>query len=112
MVGEFFKYLIYFILGGLIVTLATYFGSEKKGLLAAFFAMFPFVTAFTIYTIYSAAGSEAVGYYVRGLILLTPAWIIYLIIIIYLVPKYNFCISLAAGVAVYMIIALFFIFKY
>ncbi len=109
--GDALKYLIYFILGGLIVTLATYFGSEKKGLIAAFFAMFPFVTAFTIFTIYSAAGSQAVANYVRGLILLTPAWILYLVIIIYLIPKYNFWISLALGVIVYLIIASIIIFK-
>lgn len=112
MMGEALKYLIYFILGGLIVTLATYFGSEKKGLIAAFFAMFPFVTAFTIFTIYSAVGSEAVAYYVKGLLLLTPAWILYLIIVLYLIPKYNFGLSLAAGVVVYMIIASILVLKY
>jgi uncharacterized membrane protein (GlpM family) len=110
--GESLKYLIYFILGGLVVTLATYFGSEKKGLLAAFFAMFPFVTAFTIYTIYSAAGSEAVIYYIKGLLILTPAWVIYLIIVLYLAPKYDFWISLAIGVIIYMIIASIFVLKY
>lgn len=112
MIFESLKYLIYFILGGLIVTLATYFGSEKKGLLAAFFAMFPFVTAFTIFTIYSAAGNEAVTYYVRGLLLLTPAWILYLIFILYLLPKYNFWVSLAVGVTIYMIIASIIVLKY
>ena len=112
MVGDILKYLIYFILGGSIVVLATYFGSEKKGIIAAFFAMFPFVTAFTMYTIYTAAGSEALIYYVKGLLLLTPAWIIYLIIVFYLAPKYDFWISLIIGVIVYVIIASFFVFKY
>lgn len=112
MISESLKYLIYFILGGLIVTLATYFGSEKKGLIAAFFAMFPFVTAFTIFTIYSAAGNEAVAYYVKGLLLLTPAWILYLIFVLYLLPKYNFWISLAIGVTIYMIIASIIVLRY
>jgi uncharacterized membrane protein (GlpM family) len=112
MIGNVLKYIIYFILGGLIVTLATYFGSEKKGLIAAFFAMFPFVTAFTIYTIYSAAGSEAVIYYVKGLLLLTPAWILYLLIVLYLAPKYDFWISLAIGVIVYILIASIFVLRY
>lgn len=105
MISESLKYLLYFILGGLIVALATYFGSEKKGLLAAFIAMFPFLTAFTIFTIYSAAGGEAVTHYVKGLLLLTPAWILYLLFVLYLLPKYNFWISLAIGVTIYMIIA-------
>lgn len=109
--GEVIKYLIYFILGGAVVAVATYFGSEKKGLLAAFFAMFPFVTAFTFFTIYSASGSEAVSSYVKGLILLTPAWILYLVLVLYLLPKYDFWIALTTGVIVYMIIALILVFK-
>lgn len=112
MIFEFLKYLIYFILGGLIVVIATYFGSEKKGLLAAFFAMFPFVTAFTLFTIYSAAGSNAVTSYVKGLLLLTPIWIIYLVCVLYLLPKYGFWISLAIGVIIYMILALIIVLKY
>jgi len=112
MIFETLKYVIYFILGGLVVVLATYFGSERKGLMAAFFAMFPFVTAFTIFTIYSAAGSEAVINYVRGLLLLTPVWILYLLIILYLVPKHDFWISMAIGVFIYLLIGLIFVLKY
>ncbi|MDI6724247.1 MAG: DUF3147 domain-containing protein [Methanobacterium sp.] len=112
MMETFSKYLIYFILGGLIVTLATYFGSEKRGLVAAFFAMFPVVTAFTLFTIYSASGSDAVTSYVKGLLLLTPIWIIYLLIVLYLLPKYNFWIALATGIIVYMLIASILVFRY
>ncbi|MGB9978451.1 DUF3147 domain-containing protein [Methanobacterium sp.] len=106
MIGEIIKYLIYFILGGFIVAIATYFGSEKQGLLAAFFAMFPFVTAFTLFTVYSAAGLDAVSSYIIGLLILTPVWILYLICILYLLPKYGFWISIAAGVIIYFVIAL------
>ncbi len=112
MITESLKYLIYFLLGGLVVTLVTYFGSEKKGLIAGFFAMIPFVTTFTTFTIYSAVGSEAVTDYIWGLIILTPVWILYLICIIYLLPKYGFWVSLAVGVTIYMIVASFIVFKY
>jgi len=112
MIGEILKYLIYFILGGLIVAIATYLGSEKKGILAAFFTMFPFVTAFTLFTIYSGAGLDAVESYVKGLLLLTPLWIMYLVCILYLLPKYGFWISLAAGVTIYMVSALIIILIY
>lgn len=106
MIGEIVKYLVYFILGGFIVAIATYFGSEKQGLLAAFFAMFPFVTAFTLFTVYSAAGLNAVSSYIIGLLILTPVWILYLICILYLLPKYGFWISIGFGVAIYLVIAL------
>ena len=38
--GEGLKLLIYFLVGGSILTLVTYFGSKDKGILAAFIAMF------------------------------------------------------------------------
>jgi len=102
MIGEIVKYMVYFILGGFIVAIATYFGSEKQGLLAAFFAMFPFVTAFTLFTVYSAAGLNAVSSYIIGLLILTPVWILYLICILYLLPKYGFWISVGFGVAIFI----------
>ncbi|MEN6294079.1 MAG: DUF3147 domain-containing protein [Methanobacterium sp.] len=111
MIGEIIKYAIYFILGGSIVTIATYFGSEKQGLLAAFFAMFPFVTAFTLFTIYYAAGLDAVSSYITGLLILTPVWILYLICILYLLPKYGFWVSIGIGVAIYLAIALFIVLR-
>lgn len=103
---EIIKYLVYFILGGSIVAVATYFGSEKQGLLAAFFAMFPFVTAFTLFTVYSTAGLDAVFSYIIGLLVLTPVWILYLICVLYLLPKYDFWVSIAAGIIIYFVIAL------
>ncbi len=111
MIGEIVKYLVYVILGGFIVAIATYFGSEKQGLLAAFFAMFPFVTAFTLFTVYSAAGLNAVSSYIIGLLILTPVWILYLICILYLLPKYGFWISIGSGVTIYLTIALIIVLK-
>ncbi len=111
MIGEIIKYVVYFILGGFIVAIATYFGSEKQGLLAAFFAMFPFVTAFTLFTVYSVAGLDAVSSYITGLLILTPVWILYLICILYLLPKYGFWVSIVAGIVIYLVIALILILR-
>lgn len=111
MIEEIIRYLVYFILGGFIVAVATYFGTEKQGLLAAFFAMFPFITAFTLFTIYSAAGLDAVSSFVMGLLILTPVWILYLICILYLLPKYGFWVSIGFGVVIYLVIALIIVLK-
>jgi len=56
-VGEALKFILYFLIGGSILTLVTYFGSKDKGIIAAFIAMFPLVTGLSIITIYSEAGS-------------------------------------------------------
>jgi len=112
MTWEAIKYLLYFISGGAVVAVTTYFGSEKKGLLAAFFALFPFITAITLFTIYSAAGLAAVTSYVKGLLLLTPLWILYLVCVIYLLPRYGFWVALISGIVIYIIFAVFIILKY
>ncbi len=109
---EVIKYLLYFVLGGSIVAVTTYFGSEKKGLLAAFFAIFPFITGITLFTVYSAAGLDAVTSYVKGLILLTPVWILYLVCVLYLLPRYGFWTALTAGIIIYIIFAVILILKY
>jgi uncharacterized membrane protein (GlpM family) len=108
---ELTKFVGYFIFGGLILSIVTYFGSREKGLIAAFFAMFPVVTALTLFTIYSEAGSEAVITYVKGLLLLTPVWLLYLLCMIYLLPKYGFWIALISGVFLYLVLALILVFK-
>ncbi|MDD3985810.1 MAG: hypothetical protein PHY59_08070 [Methanobacterium sp.] len=43
--GDGLKFIIYFIIGGSILTLVTYYGTRDKGVIAAFIAMFPTVTA-------------------------------------------------------------------
>jgi hypothetical protein len=58
--GEVLKFLLYFLIGGSIVTLVTYFGSRMKGLTAAFLAMFPFLTTLTLITIYYKAWTTAI----------------------------------------------------
>jgi hypothetical protein len=54
------KYLLYFLVGGTIVTIVTYFASHAKGLIAAFFANLPIITFITFLTIYLESGQNAV----------------------------------------------------
>jgi uncharacterized membrane protein (GlpM family) len=110
MVGA-LKFILYFLIGGTILTLVTYFGSKDKGIIAAFIAMFPLVTSMSIITIYSVAGSLFVQDYVKGLLILTPVWIIFLLCIYYLLPKQGLLIALCAGVAVYVIVAIILIYQ-
>jgi len=39
------KFLLYFIVGGLVVSLTTYYGSKGQGFTAALISMFPSLTA-------------------------------------------------------------------
>jgi len=106
------KYLIYFILGGSIVAVATYFGSEKKGLISAFFALFPFITTFILFTVYSEAGLDAAASYTKGLLMLIPILILYLVCILYLLPRYGFWVAITSGIIIYTILALIIVLRF
>jgi hypothetical protein len=93
---------LYFVIGGGVVTAVTYFGSQGQGLLAAFLAMVPAVTVITIITIYQAGGdSAAVGYF-KGLLIVLPAWLIYVIATMVLTPRIGLWWALPIGVATYI----------
>jgi uncharacterized membrane protein (GlpM family) len=103
--GEGLKFILYFIIGGSILTLVTYFGSKDKGILAAFIALFPMVSLMSILTIYSEAGNLPVLDYVKGLLILTPLWIIFLLCVTYLLSKQGLFVALVIGIAIYIIIS-------
>jgi len=98
-------FILHFILGGTIVSVVTFIGSQGKGMLAAFVATFPTMTALTFALVYSKAGQVATVNYAKGLLLMTPPWIIYVLCLIFLLPKWGFVKSLIAGVLTYMILA-------
>ena len=108
--GEGLKLLIYFLVGGSILTLVTYFGSKDRGILAAFIAMFPAVTTMSILTIYSEAGDLLVLDYVKGLLLLSPVWIVFLLCVYFFLPRQGLLVALGAGVLVYILVAILLIY--
>lgn len=98
--------LLYFLIGGTIVALVTYFGSSGKGLLAAFVAFFPSVTIVTLVSIYLTGGTNATVSYFRGMLLLLPAWTLYAFAMIFMLPRWGLVPSVFAGVFLYMAAAL------
>ncbi|MFN3532515.1 MAG: DUF3147 domain-containing protein [Candidatus Brocadia sp.] len=99
------NFIFHFMLGGTIVSVVTFMGSQGKGLLAAFVATFPTMTVLTFTLIYSKAGQSATVNYAKGLLLMTPPWIIYVLCLIFLLPRLGFVKSLIVGVLTYMILA-------
>lgn len=97
---------LYFILGGTIVTLVTYFGSQGKGLLAAFVALFPSITVVTMFTIYLTGGVTETTSYFKSMLFLLPAWLLYVILVIFLLPRLGPVPSVLIGMSLYVTIAL------
>ncbi|MCP8312331.1 MAG: hypothetical protein L6M37_05210 [Candidatus Methylarchaceae archaeon HK02M1] len=98
--------LLYFIIGGIVVSATVVIGSEGKGLLAAFIAFFPSITVVTFLMIYLESGLSATLSYVKGLILLTPVWILYLLVFFILMPKIGIYRAMMLGVALYIVSSL------
>ena len=96
---------LYFVLGGTIVTLVTYFGGQGKGLLAAFIALFPSITIVTLITIYFSGGVGATVSYFKGLLFLLPAWILYVVAMIFILPRWGIVPSVLIGVSLYVSVA-------
>ncbi len=97
---------LYFVLGGTIVALVTYFGSQGKGLLAAFVAFFPSITVVTLISIYLTGGVSATVSYFKGMLFLIPAWLLYAVAIIFILPRWGLVPSILVGVAIYVAAAL------
>ena len=99
------KYIIYFLIGGTVISGVTYFASHAKSLLAAFIANMPVITLITFLTIYHEVGEQAVVPYAKGLLIMIFPWFTYIFAIILLTPQLGFLPSLLTGLALYMTVA-------
>lgn len=98
------KYVLYFLMGGAIVSVVTYFASHAKGLLAAFIANLPVITFITFLTIYYESGQDAVISYAKGLLIMLLPWLVYIFAVILLSQRVSFIPSLLVGLVLYLIL--------
>lgn len=99
------KYIVYFFIGGTVVSVITYFADHSRGLLSAFFATLPTLTLITFITIYSETGQQAVLTYAKGLLIMLFPWFAYIFSVIFLTPRFGFIASLITGLALYLVLA-------
>ncbi|HXV67703.1 MAG TPA: DUF3147 domain-containing protein [Nitrospira sp.] len=96
------KYAVYFLLGGAIVSLSTYLGSQGKSFLAAFASTFPAITGATFVLMYLNGGSDAIVGYARNLLWFVPPWIVYVLSMIAGVPRIGFWPAMAGSLVLYV----------
>jgi len=96
----------YFVIGGVIVSAVTYFGSQAKSELAAFIAFLPSISVITLCTIYFASGTGGAVSYAKSMLILLPPWLLYVIGVIFLLPRIGLAGSLLVSVAAYLAVAL------
>jgi hypothetical protein len=103
------KYILYFLVGGTIVSTVTYFAGHSRGLTAAFVANLPVMTLITFLTIYFEAGDRAVMSYAKGLLIMLFPWLAYIFTLIILTPRAGVIPSLGIGFLLYLSLSLFII---
>jgi hypothetical protein len=96
------KYTVYFLLGGAIVSLSTYLGSQGRSFLAAFASTFPAITGATFVLLYLNGGSESLVGYAKNLLWFVPPWIVYVTTMIVGVPRLGFWPAMAISLTLYM----------
>ncbi len=96
---------LYFFLGGAIVTAVTYFGSHAKGQVAAFIAFLPTISVITLCTVYFSGGAGEAVSYAKNMLWLLPPWVVYVLAVIFLLPRIGLAWSLGIGIAAYLVLA-------
>ncbi len=99
------KYIIYFLIGGTMVSLITYLAGSAKGLLAAFLANLPVITLITFLTIYANAGEKVAVDYAKNLLIMVIPWFAYIFSVIFLAQRIGFIPSLALGLVSYFMLS-------
>lgn len=100
------KYILYFIVGGIITSLVTYLANNAKDLFAAFIGTLPVITISTFLMIYINTGQEAVLSYAKGLLIMIVPWIVFILSVILLAPKIRFFYSVMIGLFLQILLAL------
>lgn len=97
---------IYFVLGGAIIASVTYFASVGRGFMAAFVATVPTTSMLTFIFTYLEAGNGGIISYAKGLLYFLPAWIVYILTIIFTLERIGIAKSLTLGLVVFLALAL------
>ncbi|HEU4685632.1 MAG TPA: DUF3147 domain-containing protein [Nitrospira sp.] len=96
------KYFVYFFLGGAIVSLSTYLGSQGRSFLAAFASTFPAITGATFILMYLNGGADSLVPYAKNLLWFVPPWIVYVVTMILGVPRFGFWPATVLSLMLYM----------
>jgi len=96
-------YLLYFLVGGTVVTLVAYIGSRGNGTLAAFVASLPVLFLLNVIAMYRNGGVGAGITYAKGALLFLPGFACYALLTIWLMPHLGIPKALLPGLPIYAI---------
>jgi hypothetical protein len=99
------RLVIYFLLGGMVTALTAYFATLGRGMLSAFITTLPLQTVFGFLIIYAEGGSKTVEEFAKSLLVFTPPWLCYVLIVLLGVNRIGIIKSLCLGVLIFVILS-------
>jgi uncharacterized membrane protein (GlpM family) len=100
------RLVIYFLIGGSVTALTAYFASQGRGMLSAFITTLPLLTIFSFLVISAEGGSQTVQEYARSLLLFTPPWVCYVLVVLLGTGRMGIIRSLVLGVVLFVLLSL------
>ena len=96
----------YFMIGGLVVSLTTYYGSRGHGFLAALISMFPSISVLIFILLYRIGGKDSVILFAKNLVYVVPSWILYVCAVTLLCDRIGIWWSLIIGISLYLCLSI------
>ena len=96
------KHVLYFLLGGSIVSFSTYLGAQGKSFLAAMASTFPAITGVTFILLYASGGGATTVDYAKNLLWFVPPWTVYVVAMILGIPRLGFWPAMVGSLVLYM----------
>jgi len=99
------QYLLYFLVGGTVVTAISLLAERGHPLLAGVVTLFPSITLISFYFIGRSAGNEAVAATAKSCLISLSIWVPYVLTVIWLSPRIGTNKALVIGVLIFIILA-------
>jgi uncharacterized membrane protein (GlpM family) len=99
------RLVIYFLLGGTVTALVAYFSGQGRGMLSAFITTLPLLTILSFLIIYAEGSSKTVEEYAKSLLIFTPPWLCYVVIVLLGVSRMGIIKSLVLGIIVFVVLS-------
>jgi uncharacterized membrane protein (GlpM family) len=99
------QYLLYFLVGGAVVTAISVLAERGHPLLAGVVTLFPSITLVSFYFIGKSTGNEAVAVTAKSCFISLSIWIPYILTIVWLSPRIGTNKALFIGVLIFIILA-------
>ena len=101
--GAGLKFLVYFLLGGTVVTTIAFLSTLGKPQLAAFVCLIPSNTLLTFMFSHWEGGENVAASYAKSLMSYTPAWLLYIGAVAWLLPRLGLYKTLGIGLVTYFV---------